>query len=206
MRKWVWRIAGSVVLLAVAAVVVTGISLLPTSLALGPCFPDLTSPTTYRPRLSPLVTVDIPLAAGAARLCYGRPSARDREVYGVLVPFGELWRLGANEPTRLYTDHGVNLAGLILDQGRYSLYVVPGPERWTLHVTRSTTHWGNDLSAAVRAGDVGTVEAETTSLTTPVETLTVNPERRGDSTLLHFDWATTRVTLPLSPVGELPHE
>ena len=206
MQRWGRWIAGSVVVVAVGTFVVTGISLLPTSLALGPCLPDLTSPTTYQQRVSPLSTVEIPMAAGAARLCYGRPSARGREVYGALVPYGEFWRLGANEPARLYLDGRLDLAGLPLEPGRYGLYAVPGPSRWTLHVTRSITHWGNDFSDGVQAADVAAIVLESTPLTMPVETLTMHAERSGDSTLLHIDWATTRITLPLAPAGDSPHD
>jgi hypothetical protein len=203
-RKWTWWIAGGLVVAGTFAA--TGVTLIPTALTLGPCLPDLTSPVTYRPRLSPLSAVEIPLAAGSARLCYGRPSARGREVYGGFVPFGEFWRLGANEPTRLYLDRPIDVAGLRLGRGRYSLYAVPGPARWTVHVTRSTTHWGNDFSAGVRGADAGSVELAPAPLAAAVETLTASTEQSGDSTLIHFDWATTRVTLPLSPVGALPHE
>jgi len=206
MQRWVKWVAGIALVAAVGTFVVTGVSLVPVSIALGPCLVDLTSPTTYSPRLSPLATVDIPLSGGSARLCYGRPAARGRAIYGALVPFGEYWRFGANEPTRLYTNRAVSLGGLRVPAGRYSLYALPGPERWTMHVTRSTIHWGNDISEAVRSQDVGTFEVDPVELAEPVETLTVHAEQRGDSTVLHFDWATTRVTLPLVQAGGAPHE
>jgi hypothetical protein len=205
-QRWIRWGAAIALVAAVGTFVVTGVSLVPVSVALGPCLVDLTSPTTYAPRLSPLATLDIPLSNGSARLCYGRPSARGRPIYGALVPFGEYWRLGANEPTRLYVNRLVSLGGLELPAGRYSLYALPGPGRWTVHVTRSTVHWGNDISASVRSQDVGSFELEPVAIDVPVETLTVHPEQRGDSTMLHFDWATTRVTLPLVQVEGAPHE
>ena len=206
MQRWVRWGAGIALVALAGTFVVTGVSLLPVSIALGPCLVDLTSPTTYAPRLSPLATVEIPLSSGSARLCYGRPSARGRAIYGALVPFGEYWRLGANEPTRLYLNRAVSLGGLELRAGRYSLYALPGTDRWTIHATRSTIHWGNDISASVQSQDAGTFEVQPVELAAPVETLTVHPERRGDSTMLHFDWATTRVTLPLVQVEGAPHE
>lgn len=206
MQRWTRWGAGIALVAAVGTFIVTGVSLVPVSLTLGPCLVDLTSPSSYTPRLSPLATVNIPLSSGSARLCYGRPATRGRAIYGALIPFGEYWRFGANEPTRLYANRAVRLGGLQVPAGRYSLYALPGPERWTVHVTRSTTHWGNDISEAVRAQDVGTFEVNPVELAEPVETLTVRVEQRGDSTMLHFDWATTRVTLPLVQAGGAPHE
>jgi hypothetical protein len=204
-RGILWGV-GLVLVAAAGTFVVTGVSLVPVSIALGPCLADLTSPSTYQPRLSPLATVDIQFASGSARLCYGRPSARGRPIYGALIPYGEYWRFGANEPTRLYVNRAVSLGGLQIPAGRYSLYAVPGPERWTVHVTRSTIHWGNDISESVRAKDVGSFEVVPVELPGLVETLTVSTEQHADSTMLHFDWATTRVTLPLVQLDGAPHE
>lgn len=197
-----WKLAGLAGVALAAILAVTGLSLVPTSLALGPCLPDFTSPSTFRPRASPLASLDLPLSGGRARLCYGRPSARGRQVYGALVPYGEPWRLGANEPTRLYLQRRVRLGDLVLEPGRYSLYATPEPGRWTVHVTRSITHWGNDLSAAVRAADVGQVERSAEVLAEPVETLTIHAARQADSTMLLIDWATTRLSLPILPTGD----
>lgn len=206
MRRGILWGVGFTLVAAAATVVVTGIALVPVSITLGPCLVDFTSPTTYAPRLSPLATVDIRLASGSARLCYGRPAARGRPIYGALIPHGEYWRFGANEPTRLYLNRSASLGGLQVPAGRYSLYAVPRPDRWTVHVTRSTIHWGNDISEAVRAKDLGSFEVTPEALPAPVETLTVHAEQRGDSTMLHFDWAATRVTLPLVQLEGAPHE
>ena len=99
-RKGIWAVITLAVLL-LGTFVATGISLLPVSLALGPCLKDLTSPLSYRARVSPLGSVDLHAGAAMVRLCYGRPTMRGRTVFGGLVPYDSLWRMGANEPTRL---------------------------------------------------------------------------------------------------------
>jgi len=136
-------------------------------------------------------------------LCYGRPSLRGRTGFGELVPYGELWRLGANEPTRLYLDESVILAGIPLSAGRYSLYAIPRPKVWTILVSRSVTHWGNDISPAVRSREVGRASLPVESLEQPVESLTVTVDRGSDPGRvgLVFSWERTRVTIPITRPG-----
>jgi hypothetical protein len=192
--------AGAALVLAlVALLVVSGTSLLPAGLVLGPCLPDWTSPNSYGPRASPLATLRWHAGSVSGELCYGRPSRRGRTIYGGLVPFDTLWRFGANEPTRLYLGGAARLAGIPLGPGRYSLYVRPASGTWTLFVSRSVLHWGNDISGAVRAREVGQAALAPEPLLQPVETLTVTATATGDTTWLRFDWESTRVALPIVP-------
>jgi hypothetical protein len=186
--------------LIVGTCAVTGVSLVPTRAVLGPCLKDWTSPVSYHHRESPLASVRFQVADAKVELCYGRPAMRGRPVFGHLVPWDSLWRLGANEPTRLYTDRAISLAGIPLAPGRYSLYVAPHPGQWTLHVSRSILHWGNDISAAVRAKEVGQAVVPVEALAVPAETLTVSVEEHGNSdrVWLVFEWERTRVPLEVT--------
>lgn len=178
----------------------TGVSLVPTGLLLGPCLRDWTSPSSYGTRSSPLATVDAAVGDGALRLCYGRPAMRGRTIYGGLVPWDSLWRMGANEPTRLYLSRPATVAGIPLEAGRYSLYLRPGPSQWLLFVNRSVRHWGNDLSLAVRSHDVGSAPVPVVALPEPVETLTVRRVAADSGRMvLAFDWERTRVVVKVSP-------
>jgi Protein of unknown function (DUF2911) len=200
----VTRVRTAVLLAVLVALLIlvgtTGTALLPTWAGLGPCLRDWTSPVSYHARVSPLAGLRAPLGSGKILLCYGRPSMHGRTVYGGLVPFGALWRTGANEPTRLSTNRAIILAGILLAPGRYSLYSIPAPDAWEVFVSRSTLHWGNDLSPAVRAEEVGQARLPTLALAAPVETLTIHGEPAGDSLLVQIDWETTRVTLPIKAV------
>lgn len=187
---------------AIVALAVAGASLLPVSSSLPPCLKDWTSPSTWQPRSSAFATTTFGLGAGRVRICYSRPAARGRTIYGGLVPWGQLWRFGANEPTRLYTTVPVAVAGVALEPGRYSLMAVPEPEAWTIAVNRSTFHWGNDLSARVLAREIGrgSVPADTLPLQLPVELLTMTAQAgTADTTWLVVDWDRTRVRIPLVP-------
>lgn len=196
----------------IATFAITGISLIPPSLALGSCLKDWTSPVSYRPRASRLDGLRFHVADAELQLCYGRPVARGRAIFGGLVPWDALWRLGANEPTRLSVSKAVTLAGIPLPAGRYSLYVIPRPGEWTLFVSRSTLHWGNDISAAVRSKEVGQATIPVERLPETVDTFTARVEDHGnrDRVALAFEWERTRVTLEVarttvpSNLGVLP--
>jgi hypothetical protein len=197
-RRIFWLAAlGSIA--AITLVIVRGTSFIPARLWLGPCLYDWSSAVSYHPRQSPLGSVRFRSGPLKGELCYGRPAARGRAIYGSLVPWHQLWRLGANEPTRLYLDHASSVAGLDLPAGRYSLYVQPDSTTWTLYVTRSVLHWGNDISQAVRSREVGNASLPVSSLSTPVDLFTTSTTARGDTVFLSFDWATTRFSVPVVP-------
>jgi hypothetical protein len=194
--KWVAAALGAI---ALTTCITTGLSLVPPSLVIGPCLKDWTSAVSYRHRVSPLATVDLRAGGTRLRLCYGRPAMHGRTVFGGLVPYDSLWRLGANEPTRLSLSAPVSLAGISLPAGRYSLYVIPHPGQWELFVSRSTLHWGNDISPAVRAQEVGRAALPVESLASPVETLTVRADPARGSASFRVEWEHTGITLPVTP-------
>jgi len=172
---------------------------MPTSIALGPCGRDWTSPTSYGPKASPMREVTFGVGDTEAKVCYGSPSVRGREVFGVLVPWGELWRMGANEPTRLFVNGPIEIAGIPLDAGRYSLYTVPNADHWQIFVSRSTFHWGNLISEDVRAREVGNADVRPSSTPEFVEQMTLGWEAdSSDSGLLTLEWEETRVEIPVA--------
>ncbi len=154
-------------------------------------------------RKSPLDSVSFAVGGARIKVCYGRPSLRGRKMIGgEAVPYGKLWRTGANEPTMIHATGPVAIAGIEVPAGSYSLYTVPGPTEWVVIVNRSITQWGEEsnYTEAVRKQEVGraTVRAET--LPSPVETFTIRPEPAGgDAKALVLEWQTTRVRIPLAP-------
>jgi len=185
--------------IVVIAVLLRGVTLLPASIALGPCLKDWTAKPSWSPRQSLLASVDFEVGGKPARLCYGRPSARGRVIYGVVVPYDSLWRTGANEPTRLYTAGPIKIAGIALPPGRYSLYTRPAQGPWTLFVNRSTLHWGIELTPEVRSHEIGQATVYPQHLPEHVETFTISTEAAGDTVNLLLDWEVTRVVVPITP-------
>jgi hypothetical protein len=156
----------------------------------------------WQPRRSPLGAVAIELGDGRrAKLCYGRPSLRGRTMIGgEAVPYGRLWRTGANEPTTLHLDAAARFGDLALLPGSYSIYTVPGPTAWEVIVNASTRQWGleTEYTDEVARSEVGRVRAAVEPLAEPVETFTIRalPAGREGVDLL-FEWQTTRIRVPL---------
>ncbi|MEM1094162.1 MAG: DUF2911 domain-containing protein [Bacteroidota bacterium] len=185
----------------VAVYATTGPYILPTSVALGPCFKDWTSPTSYSPRVSPMEQVRFQVGGVNAQVCYSRPSARGRTLFGAqdaLVRYGRLWRMGANEPTLLFIDRPLRLGSVALDSGRYALYAEPDSASWEIYISTSTFHWGNQISQAVRAQEVGQTTVPVDSVAF-VEDLLIAPLPDADDAVsLRVAWGSTAVHIPVS--------
>lgn len=199
----------ALVLKIVGALALVGLSwMLLTSAAPGssianwaPCPRNWSWVDAWRPRTSPLAAASIRFSRGHAKVCYGRPSLRGRTMLGGdAVPFGQLWRFGANEPTTLHLDVPAELGEVLLTPGSYSLYAVPEPDRWTIVVNRSTRQWGLEqlYDEEIAKQEVGRFSVRTETLTAPVETFTIRPlPAADDHWTLVVDWQTTRIRVPL---------
>jgi len=155
-------------------------------------------------RASPYDSVSVPLGNAQAKVCYGRPSVRDREIFGGLVPYDSLWRLGANEPTTIHLPVAAEIAGLAVAPGSYTLYSVPGRDRWTIIVNRSTSQWGleSDYTEDVRAQEVGRASVPSAPALSFVETFTIRAEGTGASSAnLLVEWENTFVAIPIVRTG-----
>jgi hypothetical protein len=154
-------------------------------------------------RKSPLDSVSFTVGGKAVKVCYGRPSLRGRKMLGGdAVPYGKLWRTGANEPTMIHTAGAISIAGIKVAAGSYSLYTVPGPTEWVVIVNRSITQWGEEsnYTEAVKAQEVGRAKVKAEPAGVPVETFTIRAEPTGaDARALVIEWQETRVRIPLMP-------
>ena len=167
------------------------------------CFLSGTTPDEARGRPSPLSETAFSVGGHQGILCYGAPSARTRKIMGGLVPFGELWRLGANEATALHLTGPAQIGGVELQRGSYSLYVIPGETEWTFFLNSAYERWGIPIDEAVRATEVGSFRAVPEAMETPVEKLTFRFEASADGTMgdLVMEWENTRVKVHLHPAA-----
>ena len=156
-------------------------------------------------RASPLDSLTFPVAGQEVKICYGRPSSRGRTMIGSSsVPFGKIWRTGANEPTLLRTPIALSIAGVMVPAGTYSMYTVPGETEWEIVVNRSYSQWGreNYYTDEVRGQEVGrgTVSSERTD--SHIETFTIRAEDLPDGNVqVILEWEQTRVRVPVSATG-----
>ena len=116
-----------------------------------------------------------PSHSGPSRITidYGQPHARGREIFGGLVPYGEVWRLGANWATRLTVDFDVRFGDLDVQRGEYTLFMVPRDNGGELIVSRQTRQWGTDYDASY---DFGRASLERRALVETLESLAITLE------------------------------
>ncbi len=154
------------------------------------------NPASLAGRQSPLDSVLFQVDGHDMKICYGRPSARNRTMIGGrAVPFGRLWRTGANEPTIIRTPVALSIAGVRIPAGTFAIYTVPGETEWQIILNRSYAQWGQEgqYTAEVEAQEVGRGSARTERLDDHVETFTI----RVDSGQIFMEWENTRVIIPI---------
>jgi len=151
-------------------------------------------------RPSPLDSVTFRVGEATVRICYGRPSSRGRVMIGGRhVPYGRLWRTGANEPTMIHTDGPLRIAGIALDAGTYSLYTIPGKAEWTVIVNRSIEQWGDEVSyEEVADQEVGRVVVRAVALDEHIEQFTIRYEPYGRQGHLVLEWEHARIAVAVS--------
>jgi hypothetical protein len=141
--------------------------------------------------LSPRDTVNATVAGAALWIDYGRPGKRGRAIFGQVVPYGEVWRTGANAATQFRTDKALDFGGIVVPAGFYTLWTLPTASGWQLIVNKETGQWG---TAHKPEQDLVTIPMKVETLSSPVErfTLAVDPTDSGGT--LRLEWDTTRAT------------
>jgi hypothetical protein len=159
------------------------------------------NPRGFESRSSPLDSLSFDVGGHTVKVCYGRPSARGRTMIGgESVPYGKLWRTGANEPTMIHATTPLLIAGIEIGTGSYSLYTVPGEDDWELIVNRSIDQWGREsrYTDEVEAQEVGRAKVPSQRLENHVETFTIRAEPTSNGVAVLLEWEHTRVSIPVS--------
>lgn len=124
---------------------------------------------------------------------YSRPSVKDRVIFGDLVPYGEMWRTGANASTKIEFSKNVKIKGKEIPAGKYALYTIPGAKEWTIVIHKNTDHWGVGGDDYKQEEDLTrfNVKAESNPFT---ETFTVNIGHvKNDKCHIELIWEKTKV-------------
>ena len=128
---------------------------------------------------------------------YGRPSVRGRKIFGSLIRWDEVWCPGADEATYLSTSKPLKVAGVALPAGKYSLWIQPTEDTWTLIFN---SEWDTFHTAHRARADIGRVPMQKETLADNVEQLTFTIERTkpGAGGRIAMSWATTKVSVPFT--------
>jgi hypothetical protein len=158
--------------------------------------PLLAQEATPAPRvpISPRAAEEIAVGPGKLRVEYGRPFAKGRKIFGELVPWGKVWRTGANEATSLTTDVDVTLGNVPLPKGSYTLYTLPGEKEWLLIVNRQTGQWGTEYDPKL---DLARIPMKSATRPDLLEAMTISflPEDAFRGTL-RISWEKRTLSVP----------
>ena len=126
---------------------------------------------------------------------YSSPRMRGRKIFGDLVVYGEVWRVGANDATTFVIDANMNVGGKSVPAGSYTLFAIPKPDSWTLIVSKETGEWG--IPYPGQESDFARIPMKVSKLPSPVENFTIAFDHAGGACTMHLDWETTRAAVEI---------
>jgi hypothetical protein len=147
-----------------------------------------------KPPASPPGTASYSFADGKkVTIEYSRPFVKGRKIMGGLVPYGQVWRTGANSATSLVTDTDLVIGGTAVPAGKYTLYTLPGESAWKLIINKETGQWGTKYD---EKQDLARVDMHVAKTGSRVEQFTISFDKSGsDSAKLKLDWENTSASV-----------
>jgi hypothetical protein len=139
-------------------------------------------------RTSPPGSAEIAVNGKKITINYHRPSMDGRKIFGELVPYGKVWRTGANNATSLKTEADLMFGNTVVPAGSYTLYTLPTEAGWKLIINKQTGQWGTQYD---EAQDLTRVDMKVDKLNTPVEQFTLTLAATKNGGILKMDWETT---------------
>jgi hypothetical protein len=153
--------------------------------------PEVNAPQDQKQMPSPPAQAQVTLDSKAITIHYNSPRIRGRKIMGELVPYGKVWRTGANPATSFVTDGNLKVGDLSVPAGKYTLYTLPAAPGtpWQLIINKQTGQWGTEYS---QDQDLGRSPMHSNTLSSPQEDMSISFEHTTkNSTELHVRWETT---------------
>lgn len=155
------------------------------------------APSFELPSTNPPALVRQQIASTRVEVAYNRPSVKGRAIFGALVPYGQVWRTGADAATRLSLSTPVSVEGTPVPAGEYELFTIPGEREWTVIVHENRSQWGSYTYDP--AHDVARVTVRPEALAAPVESFTIRFDDVTTSrATLAIEWDRVRVPVRLA--------
>ena len=152
--------------------------------------------------LSPPANAECKFSSGkTVKIDYSSPRAKGRKIFGAasdkaLVPYGEVWRTGANAATTFVTDAAVIVGGKDVPAGSYTIFTVPKADAWTLVISKKTGEWGTDYPGEKE--DFARVSMTVSKTSAPVENFTIAFDQAGSKCTLRMEWENTRAQVEVT--------
>jgi hypothetical protein len=151
---------------------------------------------SVKPRPSPLSIVSARYKDTYLKITYSQPHKRGRSVFGSLVPYGKVWRTGANEATELTSTRDLMINGLVLKAGTYSLFTIPDQDTWTILINQDVGLWGSYNYNAKQ--DVLSFQVPVQALEGVVyEAFTIALEQKNNTADLLLMWDKVKISIPI---------
>jgi hypothetical protein len=142
-----------------------------------------------KPLASPAATVEVSLNGKQVTIHYNSPRLKGRTIGTTIVPYGQIWRTGANPATTLITATNLKIGTLDVPAGTYTIYTLPSASQWLLIVNKQTGQWGTDYS---EGQDLGRTPMTSKTLPASQENMSISFDHtKGATTELHVKWGTT---------------
>ena len=149
-----------------------------------------------RAQESPPAETSALLAGKKIEIKYSSPRVRGRKIMGGLVPFGQVWRTGADSATTMSTQADLQIGTLKMPKGNYTVYTIPAPAEWTLIVSKELGQWGTDYHPNL---DLGRAKMSVKTLDRPVENFKIELMPAGGSGgALVMTWEKTQASIPIT--------
>jgi hypothetical protein len=149
------------------------------------------------PALSPTCKIVQDFSTSTIEISYSRPSTRGRVIFGNVVPYGSVWRTGANAATKLKFGEDVNIGGKDVKAGEYAIYTIPGKEEWEVILNKGTGNWG--AYGYDTANDIARFKVKSRAAEKTVHTFTMNIGNiTYTSCNLELAWEKTKLVIPIT--------
>ena len=147
--------------------------------------------------LSPAESASCDLGGGkTVKTDYSSPRMKGRKIYGDLVPFGQVWRTGANQATTFVASSDVTVGGKAVPAGSYTLFTVPNTDKWALIINKKTGEWG--IPYKYESDELERIDMKVSKLPSPVENFKISYAKSGNGCTLQIDWDTTRASVDVA--------
>lgn len=131
-----------------------------------------------------------------ARVIYSRPQKNGRVIFGDLIEYGKVWRLGANEATEIEFYQNVRINNNKIKKGRYTLYAIPWPDKWTIILNTETDTWGSFKYDSLK--DKLRIDVPVEKQTDIAESFVLVFDKTTNGFLLQMFWDDVKINLPIS--------
>jgi hypothetical protein len=149
------------------------------------------------PALSPTARISQDFSLSTIDITYSRPSMRGRRIFGDIIPFGKVWRTGANAATKIKIGEELDFAGVRVKPGEYAIYTIPNKDKWTVVINMGTSPW--TAEGFSKEDDIARISVRADYIPTEVQTFTINiTDITLNTCKLEMVWEHLKVAIPIT--------